>query len=130
MRILFVENDKLFGQCVCSSLKQWQHDVDWITDGMAAWASLQSKHFDLVILDLGLPGLSGDHIVENMYLNNIKIPVIVLTGNNSIDERIKMMRHGINAYLAKPFDIEELQAHIDNLKKDLVPCAKSMESSV
>lgn len=130
MRVLFVENDELFGQCVCFSLKQWQHSVDWITDGMAAWNSLQSKQFDLVILDLGLPRLSGERIVENMYLNNIRIPVIILTGNNSIDERIKMMRHGVNAYLVKPFDIEELQIHIDNLKKDLVPCAKPIESSV
>ena len=112
MRILLAEDDELLGDGIRSGLIQYQYNVDWVKNGMAAWTSLQSEHFDMVILDLGLPKLSGEDLLKNMRLKNIDTPVIILTARDNINDLIKGLDTGADDYVVKPFDLEELCARI------------------
>ena len=112
MRILLVEDDELFGDSLRSGLTQLQYTVDWVKNGAAAWSAIQTEYFDLVILDMKLPKLSGDEVLKNMRAKNITTPVIILTAYDSLDGRIKRLDSGADAYLAKPFALEELCARI------------------
>ncbi|MBU0744047.1 MAG: response regulator transcription factor [Gammaproteobacteria bacterium] len=117
MRILLVEDDELLGDGIRSGLAQYQYTVDWVKNGLAAWSALQSEHFDLVILDLGLPKLSGEEVLNNMRSKNILTPVIILTAHDTIHSRIKGFDSGADDYVTKPFNLEELCARIRALRR-------------
>ncbi|CAL7964195.1 Response regulator protein PmrA [Gammaproteobacteria bacterium] len=117
MRILLAEDDELLGDGIRSGLIQYQYNVDWVKNGMAAWTSLQSEHFDMVILDLGLPKLSGEDLLKNMRSKNIDTPVIILTARDTITDLIKGLDTGADDYLVKPFDLEELCARIRAIQR-------------
>lgn len=113
MHILLVEDDEILGDGIRAWLTQTQHaTVDWVKDGAAAWSIIQAERFALVILDINLPKLSGDEILENMRAKNITTPVIILTAYDSIEGRIKRFALGADDYLTKPFSIEELCARM------------------
>lgn len=117
MRILLVEDDELLGDGIRSGLAQYQYTVDWVKNGLAAWYAIQSEHFDLVILDINLPKLSGDEVLKNMRAKNISSPVIILTAHDTIHGRIKGFDDGADDYLAKPFNLEELCARIRAIRR-------------
>lgn len=117
MRILLAEDDELLGDGIRSGLIQYQYNVDWVKNGMAAWTSLQSEHFDMVILDLGLPKLSGEDLLKNMRLKNIHTPVIILTARDNTTDLIKGLDTGADDYVVKPFDLEELCARIRAIQR-------------
>lgn len=112
MRILLVEDDELLGDGIRFGLVQYQYNVDWVKNGMAAWSSLQSEHFDMAILDLGLPKLSGEDLLKNMRSKNINTPVIILTARDTVTDMIKGLDAGADDYIVKPFDLEALCARI------------------
>jgi two-component system, OmpR family, response regulator QseB len=117
MRILLVEDDELLGASIRSGLIQYQYNVDWVKNGIAAWTSVQSEHFDMVILDLGLPKLSGEELLKNMRVKNINTPVIILTARDNTNDMIKGLDTGADDYIAKPFDLEELCARIRAIQR-------------
>ncbi|EKE01778.1 MAG: QseB [uncultured bacterium] len=117
MRILLAEDDELLGDGIRSGLTQYQYNVDWVKNGMAAWSSLQTEHFDMVILDLGLPKLSGEDLLKNIRLKNIDTPVIILTARDNITDLIKGLDTGADDYVIKPFDLEELCARIRAIQR-------------
>lgn len=112
MRILLVEDDRMIGDSVRTSLRQDGYAVDWARDGRMAESALSSEHFDLVLLDLGLPGKDGIEVLRGLRQKKIGTPVIVITARDEIEDRIRGLDAGADDYVVKPFDLDELAARI------------------
>ncbi len=112
MRILLVEDDPMIGDAVQAALRQDAYAVDWLKDGRAAETALASERFDLVLLDLGLPGKEGIAVLHGMRQRRDQTPVIVITARDGIDDRIRGLDAGADDYVIKPFDLDELAARI------------------
>jgi DNA-binding response OmpR family regulator len=115
MRILLVEDDRMIGEAVRASLRADGYVVDWMQDGRRAEAALATSRFDLVLLDLGLPGADGLQILQRLRARSApdgNTPVIVITARDAIESRIAGLDAGADDYLVKPFDLEELAARI------------------
>jgi len=117
MRVLLVEDDALLGDALQAGLKQSGYAVDWMKDGVAADQALSTEPYAAVVLDLGLPRLSGLEVLRrlrsrNGQTQNARIPVLILTAMDAVDDRIKGLDAGADDYLAKPFDMGELAARL------------------
>ncbi|KTD19494.1 response regulator [Legionella israelensis] len=112
MRLLLVEDDELLGDAVKTGLTQFGYVVDWLKDGEAARAALKTETFELIILDLGLPKLSGLNLLQHIRQEGNSTPVIILTARESVEDRVKGLDSGADDYLIKPFDLNELSARI------------------
>lgn len=112
MRLLLVEDDELLGDAVRTGLTQFGYIVDWLKDGDSAKAALRVENFELIILDLGLPKLSGLALLQHIRQEGNKTPVIILTARESVEDRVKGLDSGADDYLIKPFDLNELSARI------------------
>lgn len=112
MRVLIVEDDALLGDAIQAGLKQAGYAVDWMKDGVAAEQALTTEPYAAVVLDLGLPRLSGLEVLRRMRSRNIAIPVLILTARDTVDDRIKGLDAGADDYLVKPFDMGELAARL------------------
>jgi len=120
MRILVVEDDALLGDAIQAGLKQAGYAVDWIKDGIAAEQALATEPYAAVVLDLGLPRLSGLEVLRHLRSRQIakdiqankRTPVLILTAMDTVDDRIKGLDTGADDYLAKPFDMGELSARL------------------
>jgi len=117
MRILLVEDDELLGDGLRTGLAQYGYTVDWLKDGASADQALRTEHFDIVVLDLGLPRLSGIEVLQNFRGRGQTTPVIILTARESIEDRIKGLDSGADDYLIKPFDLDELCARLRALQR-------------
>ncbi|MES2932675.1 MAG: response regulator transcription factor [Pseudomonadota bacterium] len=112
MRILLAEDDRMIGDSARTSLRQDGYAVDWVRDGLAAETALATQHFDLVLLDLGLPGKDGIEVLRGLRLRKKNTPVIVITARDGIEDRIRGLDAGADDYLVKPFDLDELAARM------------------
>ena len=112
MRILIVEDDLVLADGLKSSLTQSGYAVDLMTDGIDADGVLAYQKFDLVMLDLGLPKLSGFEVLKRLRGRGSKMPVLILTANDDIDNRVKGLDLGADDYLSKPFNLAELEARV------------------
>jgi len=112
MRILVVEDDSLLGDALQSGLRQRGFDADWVRDGVAAELALSAESFSAVVLDLGLPRLDGLKLLEKERAKGSKVPVLVLTARDAIDDRIKGLDSGADDYVVKPVDLDELAARL------------------
>lgn len=112
MRILLVEDNKPLADWLCRTLRKEQYTVDWLDNGDAADMLLRSETYELVILDLELPRLNGHEVLRRLRARDNHTPVMVLTANNTIRSRVNELDHGADDYVAKPFDVEELEARI------------------
>ncbi len=112
MRLLLVEDDELLGDAVKTGLTQFGYIVEWLKDGEAARGALKTELFELIILDLGLPKLSGINLLQAIRHDGNTTPVIILTARESIESRIKGLDSGADDYIIKPFDLTELSARI------------------
>lgn len=112
MRVLLVEDDALLGEGLYTGLKQDGYAVDWIQDGASAEVALNVEHFDILILDLGLPKQDGLQVLQKLRSKDDPIPVLILTARDSLDDRIKGLDIGADDYMVKPFDLEELNARM------------------
>jgi two-component system response regulator QseB len=117
MRILIVEDDELLGSAVCMGLRQDSHTVDWVKDGRAAQTALKVGSFDCIILDLGLPNLSGLALLKKLRNNMNKTPVLILTAKETVEDKIKGLDTGADDYMIKPFDLTELLARLRALHR-------------
>lgn len=112
MRVLLVEDDELLGDGVCVGLHQMGYTVDWIRDGTRAESALQDESLDLVILDITLPGQDGLTLLSKLRKAGNKIPVLMLTARDTLNDRITGLDAGADDYLVKPFDLDELAARL------------------
>jgi two-component system response regulator QseB len=117
MRLLLVEDDELLGDALKTGLMQFDYLVDWLKDGDIARQILKTESFDLIILDLGLPKLSGLALLQSIRKEGNITPVIILTALDSVHDRIKGLDCGADDYIAKPFDLNELTARIRALTR-------------
>ena len=112
MRLLLVEDDELLGDGLKVGLKQAGYRVEWLKDGALANHALKTEHFDLIVLDIGLPGMSGIDLLTALRKRKISTPVLILTAYDAISNRIEGLDAGADDYLVKPFDLDELQARL------------------
>ena len=112
MRLLLVEDDELLGDAVKTGLTQFGYIVDWLKDGETARIAIKSESFELIILDLGLPKLSGMRLLQAIRYDHNTTPVILLTARDSVPDRIAGLDNGADDYITKPFDLNELNARI------------------
>lgn len=112
MRILLVEDTRDVGEAISQGLEQLGHSVDWEVDGQTAAEILDFTHFDLVILDVMLPGLDGFAILRRLRAGGNAVPVLILTARSEIDDRVGALDLGADDYLVKPFDFRELAARV------------------
>lgn len=112
MRLLLVEDDIALGEGVRAGLRAEGYTVDWLQDGVSAAHALLSETFDLVVLDLGLPRLSGIQVLQQLRKSGSNLPVLILTARDDTDDRIIGLDAGADDYLVKPFDLNELKARL------------------
>jgi two-component system, OmpR family, response regulator TctD len=112
MRILVVEDNVELASWLSRTLRKDGYTVDCIHNGLDADFALKTEVFDLVVLDLALPGLGGLDILKRLRGRRVQTPVLVLTANNTLQSRVSGLDQGADDYLAKPFAIEELEARI------------------
>lgn len=117
MNILLIEDEERVADFVRRGLKAEGYSVEHAGDGEMALEFLQSRDFDVVILDLMLPGISGSEVCQKMRARRNETPVLMLTALDSTDERVAGLRIGADDYLPKPFDFEELLARIEALHR-------------
>ena len=110
MRILVIEDDEDLADALVRRLRRLGHAVDCQSDGLSADGVLQYETFDLVILDIGLPRMSGFEILHRLRDRGSKTPVLALTARIDIEDRVHALDTGADDYLAKPFDFRELEA--------------------
>lgn len=112
MRILLAEDDSSLGDTIQSWLHMDGYVVDWVKKGSYAETALQGHEYACILLDRGLPELSGDQILKAIRQKNNGIPVLMITARDSIQDRVEGLDLGADDYLVKPFDLEELSARI------------------
>jgi DNA-binding response OmpR family regulator len=121
MRILLVEDDPLLGDGLTAGLRQTGLAVDWVKDGVAADHALKSERFDLVVLDLGLPRLSGMEVLRHLRARPAdaggNTPVLVLTARDATGDKVAGLDAGADDYLVKPVDLDELAARVRALTR-------------
>lgn len=110
MRLLLVEDDDLIGCGIEAGLRQAGFTVDWARDGHKADLALTTTAYALVILDLGLPRVSGEEILRRLRDAGNDVPVLVLTAKGTVVDRVVGLEAGADDYLGKPFDLTELIA--------------------
>ena len=115
MKLLLVEDDALLGDGVRAGLKQAGFAVDWVQDGLAAKVALDSEEYDLLVLDLGLPKLSGMDLLKLVRAKRASLPVLILTARDTVADRVAGLNAGADDYLVKPFDLDELIARLNAL---------------
>jgi DNA-binding response OmpR family regulator len=112
MRVLLVEDDRMIGQAVQTALRQDGYAVDWVRDAESADTALTTAGFDLVLLDLGLPGRDGVDLLRTMRSRHDATPVLIVTARDDLQDRVGGLDAGADDYLVKPFDLDELGARM------------------
>lgn len=112
MRLLLVEDDQMLGESLQRVLQLESFAVDWVRDGEEAELAASATAYDLILLDLGLPGKSGLEILNELRKKLNATPVIILTARDAVSDRIAGLDSGADDYMVKPFDPDELAARI------------------
>ncbi|TXI72865.1 MAG: response regulator [Dokdonella sp.] len=112
MRVLLVEDDPMIGSSVQQGLRQDDHTVDWLRSGEGVEATLATTPYEILLLDLGLPGRSGIDVLKRLRGTGNDIPVLVITARDAVSDRIQGLDSGADDYLIKPFDLDELAARM------------------
>lgn len=112
MRVLLVEDDPMLGSAVKQALHDASYAVDWIREGDTATSALAHHEFDLIVLDLGLPGQDGLEVLRRLRGRGDLTPVLVITARDTVDQRIQGLDIGADDYLGKPFAVGELLARL------------------
>jgi len=112
MRLLLVEDNRTLAEWLAKTLLRSQYAVDSVYNGDDADFLLRTQTYDVVLLDLALPKMGGHDVLRRLRERGNSTPVLVLTANNTIRSRIHELDQGADDYVAKPFDVEELEARI------------------
>ena len=117
MKVLVIEDDPTIGQFVKRGLEEHRWSVDLVADGEEGEALARSQPYDLIVLDLRLPGRSGQQVLRNLRARGFEKPVLVLTAQDAIDAKVETLRAGADDYVTKPFAVEELLARVEALAR-------------
>jgi two-component system, OmpR family, response regulator len=117
MRILVAEDDAVLAEAVQRKLRQAGFAVDWLQSGSEADGALETEQFDLLILDIGLPKKSGLEVLKRLRARDSRVPVLLLTALDGVGDRVRGLDAGADDYLAKPFDLAELEARVRALTR-------------
>ncbi|WP_323018711.1 response regulator transcription factor [Castellaniella sp.] len=112
MRVLLIEDDLMIGQVVHDALQDAAYAADWVQNGQTALDTLAMQHYDLVLLDLGLPGKDGLEVLEVLRARQNMVPVLIITARDALNERLRGLDAGADDYILKPFDMAELLARM------------------
>ena len=112
MRILLAEDERDLATWLVRALAQSDFQVDWVEDGRMVRRSLRATRYDALILDLGLPGLGGHDVLADVREADMRLPVLILTARDSLIERVSSLHEGADDFLAKPFELAELEARL------------------
>jgi len=112
MHILIVEDDPLLADAITQLLRSRHHLVDAVTRAETAEDAIEQESFDLMILDIGLPGIDGFELLRRLRAKNRQVPVLVLTARDAVEDRVTGLELGADDYLVKPFANEELLARL------------------
>jgi len=116
-RILVIEDDPTVGQYVKRGLEEQRWGVDLVTDGEEGERRAAAEQYDLVVLDMRLPGRSGMEVLRNIRGRGFERPVLVLTAQDAVDAKVEAFRAGADDYVTKPFAFEELLARVEALSR-------------
>ena len=117
MRILLVEDNRTLAEWLARTLRKDKYVVECVHNGNDADHLLRTQTYDLIILDLSLPKMDGREVLKRLRGRNNNVPVLILTATNTIEGRVVGLDHGADDYVAKPFDIAELEARIRALMR-------------
>ncbi len=112
MRVLVVEDDRMIGAAVVEALRDAAYAVDWVRNGDLAIEASRSETYDIALLDLGLPLTDGLDVLKAIRERSSRLPVIILTARDALNDRIRGLDLGADDYLVKPFEIAELLARM------------------
>ena len=112
MRVLLIEDDRMVGAAVKQALKDAAYAVDWVTDGETAIRAAEDEAYEVALLDLGLPLADGWEVLRRIRTLRRKLPIIIVTARDGVDNRIDGLDLGADDYLVKPFEIRELLARM------------------
>jgi len=117
MKVLVIEDDPTVGQFVKRGLEEQRWSVDLVADGEEGERLARSQPYDLVVLDMRLPGRSGIEVLRNLRAKGFERPVLVLTAQDAVDAKVETLRAGADDYVTKPFAFEELLARVEALAR-------------
>jgi two-component system OmpR family response regulator len=112
MRVLLIEDDRMIGTAMQQALKDAAYAVDWVTDGETAIHAAENEFYELALLDLKLPKADGREVLRRLRTLGRRLPVIIVTARDGVDDRIDGLDLGADDYLVKPFEIRELLARM------------------
>ena len=112
MRLLLVEDEKRMAQALCEILRQEKYEVDHYANGLDGLAAIESNIYDIIILDVMLPGMNGYEIAKKARQNGIRTPILMLTAKAELDDKVTGLDSGADDYLTKPFMTKELLARL------------------
>ena len=112
VRILLVEDDAMIGEVLCLALKDAAYAVDWLRSGREALDALECQHYDLMLLDLALPGMDGLTVLHAIRNKKCTMPTLIISARDDLDDRIGGLDRGADDYLTKPFEMSELLARM------------------
>ncbi|MDO8845037.1 MAG: response regulator [Methylicorpusculum sp.] len=117
MRLLLVEDDEILGDGIKAGLTMEGYAVDWVMDGNLANEALKTNSYELVVLDLNLPGMEGMDVLKELRKRKDETPVLVLTAKDTVDDRIQGLDSGADDFVAKPFELSEVCARLRALAR-------------
>ncbi len=117
MKILLLEDDLILNEIIEEFLISLEYTVTCVYDGMKASEVIYDEHFDLMILDVNVPNITGFEFLKNLRENNITTPAIFITSLNSVEDIEEGFKVGADDYLKKPFELKELELRINNIKR-------------
>ncbi|WP_439587837.1 response regulator transcription factor [Hydrogenophaga sp.] len=125
MKVLLAEDDTMLGASMDRGLRMAGFAVEWVRDGVQAQAALRAQSYDLLLLDIGLPGLDGLQLLHWLRTEHLPIPVLVVSARDAVGDRVAGLNLGADDYLTKPFDLDELVARMHALARRVVGRAPS-----
>ena len=115
MKVLVVEDDRTVGRFVQRGLEEQRVNVDLVADGAEGLERASHGEYDVIVLDLRLPGLPGQEVLRTLRDRGVATPVLVLTAQDAVESKVQALRSGADDYVTKPFSFEELLARVEAL---------------
>jgi DNA-binding response OmpR family regulator len=117
VKILVVEDDRVVGQYIRRGLEESQYHADLVDDGLEALRLISGGNYDIVVLDLRLPGMSGLEVLRTIRDRGNTTPILVLTAQDAVGHKVEALRAGADDYVTKPFAFEEVLARVEALSR-------------